>query len=79
MAKLWPGGFSVDRDQPQLMRGFIDLFDGARHIRHGLVYQIGQDAAYVSYAFKTTRDPRLAQPADFARAPAVPVGLLPRR
>ncbi len=75
----WADGFSIRVSGPQPGRGIVDLFDGARHIRHGLIYQTGTVGDRRIYAFKTAQDPRMAQPADFARAADGPVALIPRR
>lgn len=79
VVEAWADGFSIRNSGPQPGRGIVDLFDGARHIRHGLIYQTGTVGDRRIYAFKTARDPRMVQPADFARAADGPVALIPRR
>ena len=78
VVEAWADGFSIDSNGPQPQRGIVDLFDGARHIRHGLIYQTGADEAHVTFAFKSAHDPRMAQPCDFARAEDGPVALIGR-
>jgi len=77
IVNAWDGGFALSRSGPQPKRGVVDLFNGARHIRHGLVYQTGATEELVLYTFKLAQDPRMAQPADFERAPDGPVALIP--
>lgn len=74
--EAWADGFAIPRNGPQPHRGFVDMFDGSRHIRHGLVYQTGYDGDRAIFTFKLAHDPQMAQPSDFERAPDGPKALL---
>ncbi|MEM9779696.1 MAG: hypothetical protein AAF813_07240 [Pseudomonadota bacterium] len=76
--EAWADGFAILREGPQPDRGFVDMFDGEHHIRHGLVFQTGIDGDRALYTFKLAQDPRMAQPADFERAKDGPAALLTR-
>ena len=77
VVEAWKDGFALARKGPQPRRGFVDLFDGARHLFHGLVYQTGETPDKTIYAFKVTRKAGLSQPLDFAADPTAPVALIP--
>jgi hypothetical protein len=74
--RLWDGGFALDaKDAPQL-RGFVDLYDGSRHLSQCLVVASRDEAGERLYEFKwhtrVTDRPAL----DFVRAEGAPAALL---
>lgn len=75
--RLWDGGFAMDRDAPPL-RGFVDLYDGPRHIYQCLVISSEEEGEERHYEFKWNR-PVSDRPAlDFVQDEFVPAALLPR-
>ena len=74
----WRGGFSTSGDIPQLARGVVDLFEGRKHLSHGLAYLESVKGDTRIYAFKTMQDPTLMPPVDHVRQVPVPAGLLAR-
>jgi hypothetical protein len=77
--EFWGDGFSLPRGGPEPDRGFVDVFDGARHILHCLAYKTGESDGASIYAFKIGQDPAMRQPQDFARDPDRPVALIEDR
>jgi hypothetical protein len=74
--EFWGDGFSVARDGPEPDRGFVDVFDGARHILHCLAYKTGESDKASIYAFKIGQDAAMRQPQDYARAADAPIALI---
>lgn len=76
--RLWDGGFSVDaRDAPRL-RGFVDLYDGVRHLYQCLIVAGRQEDNEMIYEFKWNTAVADRPAADFVRADDAPVALIPR-
>lgn len=74
--EFWGGGFSVARGGPEPDRGFVDVFDGARHILHCLAYKTDVSEDAVIYALKIGQDPEMRQPQDYAGAVQRPIALI---
>jgi hypothetical protein len=62
----WPNGFSVATDTAPEMRGFVDLYDGDRHLCRCLVFATDESAGEVRFEFKRQTVPLDRPPADFA-------------
>lgn len=79
VVEIWQGGFSIKADAPCFRRGFVDLYDGGKHLFHALAYPTSEDSALRTFAFKIRQDPDAAPPRDYDRAADVPVALIPAR
>lgn len=77
--EFWGDGFSVPRGGAEPDRGFVDVFDGTRHVLHCLAYKTGVSAEASIYAIKIAQDPRRHQPQDYAGAADRPVALIEKR
>ncbi|RBI84811.1 hypothetical protein DRV85_11155 [Rhodosalinus halophilus] len=69
--RLWSDGFAMSRDEPRL-RGFVDLYDGARHIGRCLVIATAEEEDERRFEFKRAPRSGLAPPADYAPDPETP-------
>lgn len=79
--RIWDDGFALDATdgkRPASMRGFVDIYDGPRHVSECLVVASVAANGEMICDFKR-RSPALDRPAlDFARGDAPPVALLSR-
>ncbi len=74
--EFWGNGFSVARGGPEPDRGFVDVFDGSRHVLHCLAYKTGVSEQASIYALKLAQDPEMRQPQDYARDADAPIALI---
>ncbi|WP_324751509.1 hypothetical protein [Roseovarius sp. Pro17] len=74
--RAWPGGFAVDAADAPHLGGLVDLYDGSRHLSRGLIVAAVEEAGEWHFDYKRMTDASASQPADFARAPDAPAGLL---
>lgn len=76
--RLWDGGFSVDAADAPRLRGFVDLYDGVRHLYQCLIVAGHRAEGEMIYHFKWNTVVADRAPADFVRAEDAPVALIPR-
>lgn len=50
--RLWDTGFSVDSERVPALRGFVDIYNGPRHIIQALIIAVGEEAGEMTYEFK---------------------------
>lgn len=50
--RLWDTGFSVDSERIPPLRGFVDIYNGPRHISQALIIAASEDAGEMTYEFK---------------------------
>jgi hypothetical protein len=76
--RLWDGGFSLDAEGAPLLRGLVDLYDGARHLYQCLIIASDDEAGEMIYEFKrhTATTDRPAR--DFYVDDDAPVALIGR-
>lgn len=75
--KAWDGGFSVSVEDCPNLRGFVDLFDGSRHLASCLVMCSKQEAGTMRYEYKRSTKAKSSTPRDFEIEIEAPVGYLP--
>lgn len=75
--EMWKDGFALSRKGPQPERGFVDLFDGARHLYRALIYKVGARGDQQIYGYKISRKAGLSQPSDYERDTSAPIAFLP--
>ncbi|PYE84269.1 hypothetical protein [Pseudoroseicyclus aestuarii] len=75
--RLWDGGFSVAAGAEVLPRGFVDLYDGPRHLYQCLVVASQVEGAERVYDFKWNAPVTGAPAADYVRDEARPEALIP--
>lgn len=76
--RLWDGGFSLSSKNPPHLRGFVDLYDGPRHVYQCLVVTSQDDGDERLFEFKWNRAVAETPPVDFETEQDAPAGLLTR-
>ena len=71
-------GFAVDAHDAPNLRGFIDIYDGPRHLAQALIVASARDGDLMRYEFKRNTRATTTAPLDFDRGEAAPLGLLPK-
>lgn len=59
------------------LRGFVDIYDGGRHILHGLVVATRQEGGQILCDFKRMSSVHAQAPLDYWRDESLPAGYLP--
>ncbi len=76
--RQWKNGFSTDTGPRLGLRGFVDLYDGDRHLRQVLVVASFEKEGECLFEVKTSTQASESAPAvDFVRDRPEPKGLLP--
>lgn len=76
--RMWDGGFALDAEDAPQLRGFVEIYDGSRHLYQCLVMTSRDEDGERIYEFKW-HAPVADRPAlDFEVASDQPVALLPR-
>jgi hypothetical protein len=70
-------GFSVEADTAPKLRGFIDIYDGPRHLYQALIVASEEIGDMMRYEFKRNTAAAASAPVDFERPDDRPAGLLP--
>ena len=74
----WQTGFALAAADAASLPGRVDLYDGARHLCQALILASTEEGGERVFEFKyATPVAETAPPADFARDPGAPAGLLP--
>lgn len=76
--EMTDSGFAVEAADAPRLRGFIDIYDGARHLYQALIVASEQQGDLMRYEFKRNTATATTPPVDFERGDARPVALLPR-
>lgn len=74
----WDGGFSIDLNDVETLRGRVDLYDGARHLLQCLIIASESDGDVMRFEYKRMTEASEEQPLDFARAENAPIALIGR-
>lgn len=72
----WENGFALDREEAHILRGRIDLYDGARHLSQCLIIASEEDGDVMRFEYKRMTDALDQQPLDFVRPENAPVALI---
>ena len=73
--RMWKTGFAVEADVP-VLRGFVDLYDGALHLFQCLIVTTVEEAGERHYEFKRATAVSERPAADFEINPEAPIGLI---
>ncbi len=74
----WATGFALAAEDAPKLPGRVDLYDGPRHLCQALILASTEEGGERVFEFKyATPVTATAPPADFARDPDAPAGLLP--
>lgn len=76
--RLWDGGFALDAHDASPLRGFVDLYDGSRHLYQCLVVTSREEQGERIYEFKWNTAVADRAALDFVRADDAPAALIPR-
>ncbi|MBP1806708.1 hypothetical protein [Rubellimicrobium aerolatum] len=77
--RMWEGGFALAASDTAPLRGYVDLYDGPRHLSSCLIVALPEeDGAERIYEFKMRMPVSDGPPADFERTEAKPAALIPR-
>lgn len=79
VTRAWEGGFALHARAAPNLRGLVDLYDGARHLKRCLIVASEADGEEMRYELKVVNEATDEQPVDFERASDAPVALLPKR
>lgn len=76
--RFWDGGFALDLNGSDRLRGHVDIYDGPKHLYQCLVVSsIAEDDERV-FEFKWLRPVTDRPPADYVEGEFTPAGLLER-
>jgi len=76
--RLWDGGFALDLDGSERLRGRVDIYDGPKHLYQCLVMSSVADDNERVFEFKWLTPAATAPAADFVRPDFAPAGLISR-
>lgn len=74
--KVWDDGFSMVAGNAPHLRGFVDLFDGTKHIAQCLVIHSEPDGSVMNYEFKRRTVASEQAPKDYVEDANAPVALI---
>lgn len=72
ISRLWSGGFAIATDDAPRLRGFVDLYDGPRHLSNGLIVTSRHDGAEWVYEFQWNTSASAAPALDYIREDDAP-------
>ena len=76
--RMWDQGFAVDASRPQPPRGFVDIYDGPRHLSRALIVAAADEGGEMTYEFKRETVIGTRPIRDYAEDRTGPDGYLPR-
>ncbi len=74
--RSWSGGFSLPVEQAPNLRGFVDLYDGAKHLSQCLIVYSKVESGEMICEYKRHTAVGKAMPVDFVEDQNKPVALL---
>ncbi len=77
--RLWETGFALDAEDAPVLHGFVDLYDGARHLYQCLVVNSTVEGGERLFEFKWSTAVSDRPALDYEAGTEGPVALLPRR
>ncbi len=76
--RYWDEGFALDAEDAPHLRGFVDVYDGTRHLSQCLIVASAEDAGEMVYEFKRETMATETAPVDYERNANAPVALIER-
>jgi len=76
--RFWDGGFALDLEGSERLRGHIDIYDGPKHLYQCLVMSSVEEEHERVFEFKWATPVASGPAADFVRPDFVPAGLIAR-
>lgn len=74
----WEKGFALDAENAPHLRGFVDLYDGSRHMAQCLIVASAEEAGEMVYEFKRSTAAVDRPALDYDRDENAPVALIER-
>ncbi len=74
--RFWEGGFALDADVAEKLRGRVEIYDGARHLYQCLIVGSAVERDERVFDFKWLHPVTDAAPVDYERPGFVPAGLI---
>ncbi|MEM8536666.1 MAG: hypothetical protein AAGF56_02270 [Pseudomonadota bacterium] len=74
--RFWEGGFALDLEGTERLRGHVDIFDGPKHLYSCLVFSSVDEDDERIFEFKWATPVAKGPAADFVRPDFVPAGLI---
>lgn len=71
-------GFAVDAEAVPRLRGFVDIYDGPRHLYQALIVASATEGDLMRYEYKRNTMASDRAPVDFEQTTPPVTGLLPR-
>ncbi len=75
--KSWDGGFSLEREISENLRGLVDIYDGTKHLFQALIVDSQEEGPLRSFEFKFTNVANDKAPLDYDRPDDAPIGYIP--
>ncbi len=76
--RLWDGGFAIDADDAPKLRGFVEIYDGAKHLYQCLVVSSREEEGERVFEFKWSTAVADRPALDFEQTRDAPVALIGR-
>lgn len=76
VSHLWEDSFAIDAEVAPKLRGFVDLYDGPRHVSQCLIMTSREENGERIYDFKWNTDVAEKPAVDYVRDEAAPIALL---
>jgi hypothetical protein len=77
--RIWENGFALAATDSVPLRGYVDLYDGPRHLSSCLIVASGDgERGERTYEFKLRTEVLDRAPADFEQTETAPAALIPR-
>ena len=76
--RFWDGGFALDLEGSDRLRGHVDIFDGPKHLYSCLVMSSVEEDDERVFEFKWATAVSTGPAADYVRSDFVPAGLISR-
>lgn len=76
VSQLWEDSFSIDAEDAPKLRGFVDLYDGPRHVSQCLIMTSREEGGERVYDFKWNTDVADKPAVDYVRDENAPIALI---
>ena len=74
--RLWDGGFALDADVADRVRGRVEIYDGSRHLYQCLIVDSADEGEERVFDFKWLHPVSEKAPVDYEQPNFVPAGLI---
>lgn len=74
--RIWDGGFALDGNVADKLRGRVEIYDGARHLYQCLIVDSSEEGSERVFDFKWLHPVSETAPVDYEQPNFVPAGLI---